>query len=213
MNSPVQIEQTKIPAARSPRRSFRIGALLTLTAMVLALSACAGIERPPRAEARTAQTPFAAPAQPHATLEAAAHAALLEAWSGTTGHNRDQLRVGAILQNGGDFTWLEPQRSKAGHVPVVRLGLHADHAATYIVHPRTGSAAVDRANERITRGEKRLVDRVDPLHRPIFVLTPSGRLLSYSHGAPVVEMASMRDRNQSFKAAPKIRIGDLDRRR
>lgn len=212
MKSQVPIEQTKIPAARS-RRNRRIGALLTLTAMLLALSACAGVERSAWAEAPPTQAPFPEATNQHATLQGAALAALVEAWTGTVRRNHGQLRVGAILRTDGEFTWLEPQLPKAGHVSVVRLGIHANHAATYIVHPRTGSATVDRANERITRHEKRLVDRVDPLHRPIFVLTPSGRLLSYSHGSPVVEVASMRDRNRSSKDSPEMRIGDLARRR
>ncbi len=183
-----QIERTKSPASR--RRL--LGTLLTLAATVLAFAGCTGVERSPRIEAPPALASGSEAANQHATLEAAARAALAEAWSDTALRNRDLLRVGAILQTEDEFIWLEPQSSQRGPGTVVRLGLHANHAATYIVHPRTGSAAVNRANEHITNYEKRLVDRIDPLHRPVFILTPSGRLLAYSHGRPVVEVASMR---------------------
>jgi hypothetical protein len=205
MTTQIQIERTKIQAAHIRRT----GSLLILTAMILGLSACAGLEGSPRAEAPPALASVAEKENSHATLEDAARAALVEAWTGTVFHNRDRLRVGSIVQSDGEFVWLEPQSSKAGPEPVVRLGVRANHAATYIVHPRTGSTTVDRANEQITKHEKRLVDRIDPLHRPIFILTPSGRVLAYSHGAPVVELASMRDRNRSSNSPREARIAEL----
>ena len=54
--------------------------------------------------------------------------------------------------------------------------------ATYIIHPRTDRREIDRRNERATERERRLVDERDPLHRPLYILTPSKKVLHYADG-------------------------------
>jgi hypothetical protein len=130
------------------------------------------------------------------SVEEAAVAALVHVRSTATRSESGRLHVGSIVRSEGGYTWLKAVRSgglrNATWRPKARLSISQDHVATYVVHPRTGDSRTDRANERITPSERRLVDDVDPLHRPIFLLTPAGRIVTYSQGVPVVEIAVFR---------------------
>ena len=48
--------------------------------------------------------------------------------------------------------------------------------------PQPGDAQEDRLNESLSRADLRMVDRIDPQRRPLFVRTPSGRVLRYGEG-------------------------------
>jgi len=174
-------------------RACRI-ALVALGTMALGLPGCAGLGAP-------TPSPFASievaakttsPELRHATIDGAAMQALSAAWDGTNTQNHERLRVGLVARVDGAYRWTEPRTSEADSHPVIRLRMGSEHVATYIVHPHTHTSRSVEANEQVTEHEKKMVDDVDPLHRPIFVLTPSGRLLRYSHGEEVVELASKR---------------------
>jgi hypothetical protein len=64
----------------------------------------------------------------------------------------------------------------------VRHRLSPGDVATYVVHPSTGVRLIDRLNESPSRSERRLVERADPQHRPLYVLTPSLRILRVQLG-------------------------------
>jgi hypothetical protein len=142
-------------------------------------------------------------------VEEAAVAALTHVRRTSSRSETEQLHVGSIVRIEGGYTWQEADQS-GNHLnptwrPTARVQLSSDHVATYVVHPRIGDRRTDRANEKITRGERELVDEVDPLHRPMFLLTPSGRIVSYNHGAPAVEIADLRrgriERNTSASSS------------
>jgi hypothetical protein len=193
MNRMIESERTNPSAILS-----RIpGGLMTLAVAMLALSGCANLEAPQTGEFADsmAASETVAMDRQHPTIESAALHALSEAWDGTRSWNREKMRVGSIVQTEGTYAWLAPESAESTSRPVARVKLVPEHAATYIVHPRTHSLDVADANEKITKREKSLVDHADPLHRPIFVLTRSGRLLMYAHGEAVVELASMRNRD------------------
>ena len=129
------------------------------------------------------------------TIDEAAVAALVHARETANPIERESLRVGTIVRTAEGYTWQEPQRSGSyfrKQRPRVRLTLTRSHVATYVVHPRTGEPRLDRLNERVTRSEKRMVDEVDPIHRPLFVLTPRGRIVTYAHRASSLEIADVR---------------------
>ena len=163
----------------------------------VSLVGCAGMEpREHRLLRSDAAHETAQPGTQFDSVEEAAVAALAHVrWTATRSES-ERLHVGSIVRIEGGYTWLTAQHSgshlRATWRPTARVAIGPDHVATYVVHPRTGDRRTDRANERITRGERRLVDDVDPLHRPIFLLTPAGRIMTYSHGAPVVEIAALR---------------------
>lgn len=117
------------------------------------------------------------------TIEAAVHDAFAAAEAEAGPADRDRMRLGTIRRVAGGFRWTVPVRSRAtvgAMAPLqVRFRLGPDDVAVYSVHPRSGEASLDQRNERIGRGEQKLVDEQDPLHRPLFVRTPSRRTLRY----------------------------------
>jgi hypothetical protein len=137
----------------------------------------------------------AEPGATFGTIEEAAVAALVHARETANPIEREALSVGSIVRTEGGYTWQEPQRSASyfrKQRPRARVTLTSADVATYVVHPRTGEPSIDRRNERVTRSEKRIVDEVDPLHRPMCVLTPRGRIVTYGHGTSGLEIADVR---------------------
>jgi hypothetical protein len=143
------------------------------------------------------------------TLEEAAIAALVHARTTASPIERQALLIGSIVRVESGYAWHEPRRSESyfqsARKPVARLAPNRDHVATYVVHPRTGNSRLDRLNEDFTKSEKALVDRADPLHRPIFLLTPRGRMLSYAGDAPSVEIAALRSGRVLRRSTTEVR--------
>ena len=168
-----------------------------LSTFALALTACAGIESPARDSGpkpiHDASYDIARD-RAHASIEDAALHAFSVASVETNTSNVDRMRVGSIVQlENGAYVWLDPETSASSTRPVIRLRVGADHVATYIIHPDHGTRREARISERITGYERHLVDSVDPLHRPVIVQTPSGRLLKYSHSEGTTQLGSARD--------------------
>lgn len=155
---------------------------LTLTVLVASL-ACAGPL--PTGEARPARAtpPPAAESAVYPSIDEAVEAAFAAAEQGAGLGERDRLRIGTIRRVAGGFAWVEPVVSSSAigaMTPMqVRLRLAPGDVAIYSLHPRSGLADLDRANETVTRHERRLVDEQDRLHRPVYVLTPSRRVVRY----------------------------------
>lgn len=201
------------PTARagSGARSLplRTAAILIAVTLVTGLSGCiatrpaavstAGPAALPSAD--SGSQPAGASRRAWHSLSAAAHAALAEARRDDRPGRRDRLRAGLIVRRGASYVWLDPEVASSTNAARVRVEIRHDQAATYVVHPKTGNLEVDRASEGVTRAERRLVDRVDPLHRPIFVLTPSGRVLVYRWRGPVEEVADLRLRRRNDHGA------------
>ena len=121
-----------------------------------------------------------------ATVEAAAVNALRSAHQRAGGATEGRLRFGTIYRSERGFRFSPPRRSLgsvwSSRRPVLRLALGPADVATYIVHPRSGEAVLDRENESLHEGERRVVDELDAEGRPLFVLTPSLRVLRYGEG-------------------------------
>jgi hypothetical protein len=165
---------------------------LTLAGLAATL-ACAS----PLPNRAVRSTPLASPAGSEAavypSIDLAVEAALAATHEEAGPGVRDRLRIGTIRRVDGGFAWVEPVVSSspvAAMTPMqVRLRLGPEDVAIYGLHPRSGLSDLDRANERITRSERRLVDEQDPLHRPIYVLTPSRRIVRYPEaGAESIEV-------------------------
>jgi len=139
----------------------------------------------------------------YSTVDEAAIAALAHVSATTRRSDLGRLQVGSVVEVDGAFTWQaanRPARSRRDDWrPKARLSLAPDHVATFVIHPRTGDRSLDRANERLTQGERRIVDQLDPLHRPIYLLTPSGRIVAYSHGESASEIADLRPSRRGGK--------------
>jgi hypothetical protein len=143
-----------------PARTART--LLLATAIGFGLSASALAEAP------------SGPGAVFASVEAAATDALR--FAAALKGNSHREWGGAIARVAGGFGYEAPT---PGDADGVRIALGGEHVAWYYTHgPRDGES--DRLNESVSRGDRRMVDHVDPLHRPLFVLTPSGRVVRYA---------------------------------
>lgn len=126
------------------------------------------------------------------TVETAVGAAFEAAEEQAGPGDRERLRIGTIRRVEGGFAWTEPVRSRGtvgANAPLqARLRLGPDDVAVYSLHPRSGEVELDRLNEAVAAGERRLVDEHDPLHRPLFVRTPSRRIVRYPEVAETLEV-------------------------
>ena len=158
------MHRSSVPAYRPFTRLTR-GALAAAT--LLALSVATGAH---------AGEPGHAPGHPGAvfsTLEAAASAALHDA-----SERARRSRVewgGTIYRVEGGYAYSAPRRGNANGV---KLRLGSGDVAWYYAHGERGSHAANRVSER----DRRMGDRVDPLHRPLFVLSPNGMPMVYREG-------------------------------
>jgi hypothetical protein len=125
------------------------------------------------------------PGAPFATVEAAALGALAWVTREKTPADRGRVLVGTIhIRPDGQYAYRRPTRSKGTlfqrRPPVLRLLLHTGDVASYVVYPKTGASRVDRLNEQPSADLRRVVDEVDPRRRPLYLLTPSLRVVRYA---------------------------------
>jgi hypothetical protein len=182
----------------SSRFSTKPVSILSILGLILVTAA--GCAHAGPEQAGTAPSEEGAAVDPpgtlYSTVDGAAVAALIHVVATTRRDDLDRLQVGSILAVDGGFTWQGSASSTASRRddwrPKASLSFTQDHVATFVIHPRTGHRSLDRANEKLTRGERRIVDELDPLHRPIYLLTPSGRIVTYAHGERTSEIADLR---------------------
>ena len=170
--------------------------LSILGLMLVTASGCASAASHYQEAARVGRASAADPPDTHhSTVDEAALAALAHLSATTRRSELHRLQVGSIVGVEGAFSWQASGRPTTSRHddwrPKARLSLAPDQVATFVIHPRTGDRRIDRVNERLTRGERRIVDELDPLHRPIYLLTPSGRVLIYRHGESTSEIAAL----------------------
>jgi hypothetical protein len=193
---PPRAQQGAAEAPHPPRRAWpqglraaRWAALSGLLAIVLASAGCSTLPigaGPSRTASGREARPRPATEEVFPTVEAAALEALAAAERRARAGDRRRLQVGTIRRVGAGFSYTRPIRSRGtvGSLASmrVRVRLGADDVATYIVHPRSSRARLDALNEGPSPQQKRIVDELDPLHRPLFILTPSARIVRYGGG-------------------------------
>ena len=176
--------------AENQRSRFILSSLVFLGVGLAATGCAAG--QPGGALARGLPTAergdtTAGEARVFATIEDAVHDAFRAVEDKEGPADRDRMRLGTIRRVGAGFSWTFPVRSSgtvSSMAPMqVRFRLGPDDVAVYAVHPRSGNSELDQLNESVGRGERRLVDEKDPIHRPVFVRTPSRRTLRYPASA------------------------------
>ena len=172
------IRPPRLPKRSRARIRFATVALVVGLLASLASAASAGDSLCPMAE-----TPHAEPGALFETIEAAAVDALAHAHHTARPGDRGRLQLGTIYRVGDAYAYSAPIRSDgtvwSSRPPVLRFALRPADVASYVLHPRSGSARIDRANERPNASERRVVDVLDPQERPLFVLTPSRRVVRY----------------------------------
>ena len=117
------------------------------------------------------------------TIEAAVDAALASADHERGPAARERFLFGTIRRVPGGYTWTRPVRSattvRAQRPQGVRLPLGPEDVAIYGLHPRSGRRELDRVNEQVSATEQKAVDGQGDALRPLFVLTPSRRVVRY----------------------------------
>jgi hypothetical protein len=206
-------ETTQIPRTSPIRKpEGRQSVALAIATSLIALSGAIGCATAPMPSPNAALEAATKPTdRTYATVPAAAQAALEAIHRMPYGRDRQAMLAGAIVETEGGYTWKLPSRSSEERRSMVRLRVDAHQVATFVAHPRTGNGNVDRANEHVTRAERRLVDQFDPAHRPIFVLTPKGRILAYRHESEVVEIADLRHPRRTPDASTESQVAGFAR--
>ncbi|MFK7898469.1 MAG: hypothetical protein AB8G23_21735 [Myxococcota bacterium] len=129
------------------------------------------------------------------TLEAAALDALRFASGDKNVRARGRFQGGTIFQVDGGFSYRVPSLSRGTvwslAAPVVRFEYGGAGVASYVVHPRSGRASLDRANEGLQSATRRRIERSDSQGRPLFLLTPKGRVIRYSPGEKAEVISSL----------------------
>jgi hypothetical protein len=130
------------------------------------------------------------------SVEAAAIDALSHAHRTATLTDRQRLRVGVIHRVAGGYSYTAAKRSGTSSPLMphrVRYRLRASDVGRYIIPARSAKLHVNRMNEEPTREEKRIVDELDPAHRPLYQLTPSLNVVSYHQGGRTHVVANLND--------------------
>ena len=160
----------------------RIAALAVLATSV----ACAGAPpASPTANTGRGDIEAVAPEAVFPSVQAAALEALAAAHRTATPLDRQRLRVGTIHRVAHGFAYSPPRRATAASSLMgqsVRHRLRPVDVASYVIPPHTADWPATRTNERLDRKMQRIVDELDRAHRPVYVLTQSLDVVSYSHG-------------------------------
>lgn len=170
------------------QRGLRLGLLLAFGGTLLVGVGCASTAGV-RMGASSSSPVFA-------SLDEAALAGLAAAQANATAGTRQSIRVGAIRKVASGYVWLRPRFAVAGlhdgRPGVVRLRLAREDVATYVVHPASGDARLDRANAALSESEKRLLGSPTGPARPVYLLTPRLEVVRYAGERTSVEIATLR---------------------
>ena len=202
------------PVSRLSIRSISVLQLCFL-GLVLSAAGCAGTA-PGERSLLLSGVPItpSGPDVTHDSVEGAAISALTIATTRMTQRQSRRIQVGSIVEVDGGYRWVETQDTRRASAsswrPSARAVVLPNQVASYVIHPRTGDRRIDRIHEDFTPSERAWVDQRDPKHRPLFLLTPSGRLVSYEYGQAErtgVEVAKLRHGRSTQRALAATDLG------
>ncbi len=104
---------------------------------------------------------------------------------------------GTIVRTAGGYTYQEP---KVGRHDEINVTLTSDTVAWFFARRYVRPSDRTRRDERLSLEARWMVDRVDPQKRPVFLLTPGRKILTYNDArvavveAPSAPVASQDDR-------------------
>ncbi len=188
------------------RPGMRVGWRARLVAIALFVCALA-LPLPALAEdCRLVEEEIRGPEAVFESVEAAVLDALRYAHREASPIDRQRLGVGVIYRVADGYSYGAVKRS-AALSPLqphrVRYRLRAIDVARYVIPPRSRQAHINRANEQPSRDEKRIVDEVDPRHRPLYQLTPSLNIVRYDGEGRTTIVSRLDDRDDlDGRAAP-----------
>ncbi len=163
---------------------MRTFGLLGLLSLLMTSTACTTLDRSGNTgEMLRAQGPGSI----FSTVEDAALDALAYAHTKRFPAGRPQVLAGAIERVDGGFSYgalAVSRRSSALSTSTARFRLGPDDVASFLVYSTRDNRRIDRLNESLSSSALRIVDEVDPMHRPIYLLTPSLNVISYDGTKP-----------------------------
>jgi hypothetical protein len=133
------------------------------------------------------------------SVEAAAVDALTYAYlQARESRDTTRIRGGTIYPVGDRYSYGEIQLGYPlnPHRISYRFGPH--EVARFHAYPVYRDLRANRANERLSRVDRRSVSIIDPLHRPLYVLHPSLAIRAYrGEGSQRVEVTNLRRRKRA----------------
>lgn len=104
-----------------------------------------------------------------------------------------RVRGGTIWPTEGGYTYgpvsVAPERDASR----VEFPMRPGDVAHFRHYPPLGNFRADRINETLSAADRSIVDTVDPLGRPAYLLTPSRNVRVYTGGDTEHHVASLRD--------------------
>jgi hypothetical protein len=142
---------------------------------------------PAQLEARGPGTVFA-------SIEAAAVDSLTYAYlQAQAAHDTELMRGGTIYATRGGYSYGEIHVARPLSAHRVTFTLKPQDVARFLIYSRDSSHDVNPANERPSRPDRRSVNVIDPLHRPIYILHPSLVIREYrGEDHEIAEVADLR---------------------
>jgi hypothetical protein len=173
------------------RSSTRSGVALSLTAL-LGLG-CAQLPLPVGLRTQPLELEAWGPGTVFASIEAAAIDALTYAYlQAEAAHNSELMRGGTIYATRGGYSYGEIHVTKRTRPREITYPLKLQDVARFHVYPRH-RRSVNPANERPSKADRRTVNLIDPLHRPLYILHPSLVIRAYrGRGHDIAEVADLR---------------------
>ncbi len=128
------------------------------------------------------------------SVEAAAIDALTYAYlQARDAREPDRMRGGTIHPVGNRYSYGEVHLAKPRLPHKITYTFRPQEVARFHVYPRYQDGLANRANERLSRVDRRSVSVIDPLHRPLYVLHPSLAIRAYRGEDPRrVEVTNLR---------------------
>ena len=113
--------------------------------------------------------------------------------------NLDRMRAGTIRRSGEGYTYGDIHVAKPRMERRIEYVFGARDVARFHFYPRHTDRDVNRSSERLSARDRRSLNVIDPLHRPLYVLHPSLQIRAY-HGADVeiLEVANLRGPTRSW---------------
>jgi hypothetical protein len=173
------------------RSSTRSGVALSLTAL-LGLG-CAYLPLPAALRTQPLELQAWGPGTVFASIEAAAIDALTYAYlQAEAAHDAELMRGGTIHATRGGYSYGEIHVTKRPRAGQIIYPLGPQDVARFHVYPRD-KRHVNPANERPSKADRRTVNVIDPLHRPLYILHPSLVIRAYrGRGHDIAEVADLR---------------------
>lgn len=157
------------------KRAFALG-----LGLVIPLSMALGCASKPTASRTTRDISAQGPGTVFFSIEAAAYDALSYSYLFSRSARKPSHALGGTIYSiAGGFTYTAPVRAKKFNPDEVSYPLRAKDVAHYHTYPKHWDRRVNVAREKFSTADRLVVDVVDPLHRPSFVLTPRLRVKVY----------------------------------